>query len=108
MSAQPVACTLTADQRRCDAHNLIPGLAAKAATREWTPNGLRLSFAAEATTLESIASVIERERQCCAFLTFQLVVPEASGDFVLELSGPPGTREFLEELPHLSGSDAPK
>lgn len=110
MRRQPVACTLSPDQRRCNASDLLPGLSARARSSEWTSDGIRFTFAAHTTTLEAIAKAIESERRCCAFLTFRLVVPEGAGDFVLELTGPPGTREFLEDLglgdksPHMGAS----
>jgi hypothetical protein len=98
MSSQAVACTLTADQRRCESEALLPGLAARAETTEWTATGIRFSFLARSDTLEAISMVVDRERKCCAFLDFQLNIPAAGSAFLLELSGPAGTREFLGEL----------
>ncbi len=98
MTVQAVACTLTADQRKCESAELLPGLSARADKSEWTPSGIRFSFSPQSGTLEAIAHVIERERRCCAFLTFNLEVPEGGGNFLLDLSGPPGTREFLADL----------
>jgi hypothetical protein len=98
MNSQPVACTLTADQRRCESEALLPGLSTRADATEWTPSGVRFSFIASSDTLEAILNVIDRERKCCTFLDFHLTIPAASGPFVLELTGPEGTREFLGEL----------
>jgi hypothetical protein len=99
MSELPVACTLTADQQRCRAAELFPGLATRAETRTWTAEGIRFTFAPDSTNLDAIARIIDRERRCCAFLRFELVVPPGGGAFVLDLSGPPGTRAFLAALP---------
>lgn len=98
MTIQAIACTLTADQRKCEAADLLPALSARADSIEWTPAGIRFSFSPQSDTLEAITHVIDRERRCCAFLTFRLEVTEGGGDFLLELSGPPGTREFLVDL----------
>jgi hypothetical protein len=42
-----------------------------------------------------VASVVEAERQCCRFLRFAIQVEPEDGPIYLDLSGPPGTREFL-------------
>src|SRR5207253_2529614 len=44
----------------------------------------------------SLAALIETERACCPFLSFQLIVEPDRGSVSLELTGPAGTREFLE------------
>ena len=98
MIAQPVACTLTPEQLRCDSAELLPGLSKVSSSQVWTPTGIRFLFEPASTALQEIARVIDRERKCCAFLTFRLEVPDGGRDFQLELSGPPGTREFLAGL----------
>ena len=98
MGTEPVACTLTPDQQRCQSAELLPGLSTRADASEWTSMGIRFSFPPESAMLEEIIRVIDRERRCCTFLTFRLEVPEAGGKFLLDLSGPPGTREFLANL----------
>ena len=42
--------------------------------------------------------MLDAERQCCRFLRFRLTVEPNLGPIVLELSGPPGTEEFLASL----------
>jgi hypothetical protein len=37
------------------------------------------------------------ESQCCPFLRFQLTVELGGGPVWLELTGPPGTRDFLAQ-----------
>ena len=46
-------------------------------------------------TLALIANVVEAERQCCRFLRFGIQVEPDDGPVYLDLTGPPGTREFL-------------
>jgi hypothetical protein len=40
----------------------------------------------------------EAERRCCRFLRFGITVEPDAGPIILELSGPPGTREFVSAL----------
>jgi hypothetical protein len=95
----PIACTLGGDTLRCRADELLPGLAARAASRETIAEGWRLTFAPEAGALARIADVVEHERRCCAFLRFALEVPSDGAPFVLTVDGPPGTGAFLAGLP---------
>jgi hypothetical protein len=41
---------------------------------------------------------MEAERHCCRFLRFTLTVEPDEGQFILELTGPQGTREFVAAL----------
>ena len=61
----------------------------------WLPDGVALRFAAEPERLAILATFIDLERRCCAFLRFRLTVEPGGGPVWLELTGPPGTREFL-------------
>jgi uncharacterized membrane protein len=48
--------------------------------------------------LGAITRTIELERQCCRFLRFTIAVEPDGGPVSLELTGPPGTGEFLTAL----------
>jgi hypothetical protein len=48
--------------------------------------------------LSTIAHAVEAERHCCRFLRFEIIVEPDGGPVFLQLSGPPGTREFIAAL----------
>ena len=48
--------------------------------------------------LSFIAQTIDAERQCCRFLRFQVMVEPDGGPVWLDLTGPPGAREFLAQM----------
>ena len=45
-----------------------------------------------------IARVVEAERHCCRFFRFGMMVEPDGGPVFLDLSGPPGTRDFVSAL----------
>ena len=94
---EPIACTLQPSELAARREALLPGLVAGASRRDDIADGYRFHFAAAPGVLSEIAAVIEAERDCCRFFRFQLSV-ESSRDFLLEISGPPGTRTFLDGL----------
>jgi len=57
-----------------------------------------LRFAPTGEILSTIARVVDAERQCCRFLRFDIAVEPDEGPIFLELSGPPGTPEFVQAL----------
>lgn len=96
MSGLPIACTLdgaTLARRQAD---LSSGLFAEAAAVEPMVDGYRWRFQSSAGLLERMASVIEAERHCCRFLRFAFNAEPDLGAVILEVTGPPGAREFLE------------
>ena len=62
------------------------------------PQGHRLRFYQTDDILATIAQTIDAERQCCRFLRFSITVEPDGGPISLELTGPPGTREFVSAL----------
>jgi len=77
---------------------MLPGIAALAVRRQKIENGYRLEFAADKPSLNDIVTMIEAERRCCRFLRFQLTAGPDYGPVSLELTGAPGTQEFLAGL----------
>lgn len=66
--------------------------------REDFPDGLAFRFAPEA--LGDVARFVVNERRCCPFLDFEIAAPAPHESVWLRLTGPEGTRAFLEaELP---------
>ena len=94
----PLACTLTPGDLAARRDELLPGLAAQALERVERPDGFAWRFEARTDVLQAIAGVIERERQCCAFLRFELTVEPAGGPVWLAVTGPAGTKGLLAEL----------
>lgn len=94
----PIACTLSAAEFRERRSGLLPGLLARAMERLSVPNGYRWRFAPADNLLCEIVSVIEGERRCCRFLRFVVAAEPDAGPISLEVTGPPGTGEFLDQL----------
>jgi hypothetical protein len=94
----PIACALTAAELQERRDGLLPGLLARAVERDSVSNGYRWRFAPTDDLLSALTSVIETERRCCRFLRFVMVVEPDGGPVSLEVTGPPGTREFLDQL----------
>ena len=94
----PIACTLSSRELRERTGELLPGLVRVAQDSEELPDGRRYRFAAATDTLLAIMRVMENERQCCRFFRFRLTIEPDLGPFWLEVTGPPGVKEFLSEL----------
>src|SRR5688572_20782986 len=95
MTNLPIACTLGPAALKARRDDLLGGLVRRATERVDLPNGYRVRFEPADGLLSAIARVVEVERQCCRFLTFELIVEPDNGPIWLEFTGPKGTREFL-------------
>jgi hypothetical protein len=98
MTSLPIACTLSPAALSARREGLLAELLRRAEDHEELPEGHRLRFAATENTLAMVARTVEAERQCCRFLRFQITIEPDGGPIALELSGPPGTREFISAL----------
>ena len=93
-----LVCSLSKDELGARRAQLLSGLVAAATRIDELADGYRLTFEPASGVLDTIARVIDTERQCCRFLRFQLVVEQDAAPITLDVTGPPGTTEFLEEL----------
>jgi len=94
----PIACDLDAASLAARRAGLLADLLVRATSHEDLPDGCRVVFDPSSATLDLIARTIDAERQCCRFLRFHLTVEPNLGAFVLDLTGPAGTHEFLTAL----------
>ena len=95
MTNLPIACTLGPAALKARREDLLGGLVRRAVERVDIPNGYRVRFDPTEDILPAIARVIEVERRCCRFLTFELTIQPDDGPIWLQFTGPTGTREFL-------------
>jgi hypothetical protein len=87
----PIACNLTdADfqKRRAGLLKTVAGGVLETQER----------FPSEASWLATLVELITVERACCPFLQFNLRLEPANGPIWLELTGPPGTKDFLNSI----------
>jgi hypothetical protein len=91
----PIACTLTPDELRRGREALLPGIIARAGFHEPDAGGYRIRFDQTDGLIPAIAAMIDSERRCCRFLQFTLTTEPAEGSVWLEVTGPPGTSDFL-------------
>jgi hypothetical protein len=91
----PIVCTLQPGELNARATELLPGVVAAATARHAIENGFRFEFQPDGEVLASIVRMIDAERHCCQFLRFQLTIEAGGGPVALEVTGPPGSQEFL-------------
>ena len=94
----PIVCSLTPEALQARQLGLLSELLDLAEGREPLPEGMHLRFAAAPATLSAIARAVEAERDCCRFVRLSITVEPDDGPMLLDLTGPPGTREFLAAL----------
>lgn len=98
MADLPIACSLDPEALEARRLGLLSRLVHRASDREALEDGLRLRFMPDARIVGEIAEVVNAERLCCRFLRFTINVQPDEGPITLDLTGPAGTREFIEAL----------
>jgi hypothetical protein len=95
-NALPLACTLSepdlAKRRRELAENVSGGVLKV----EELEDGYAFLFPGNAEWTARLVELINAERACCTFFTFELVFEPDLGPVLLKVSGPEGVKEFIE------------
>lgn len=95
----PFACNtaaLSPAQRKQHFEVVAPQLRKlKTAVRE-LPNGYAFAFPNDAKTFAMLAQWVEEERRCCPFFEITLRFEKEGGPLWMELTGRPGTKQFIE------------
>jgi hypothetical protein len=94
----PIACELSPAELAERRESLLARLVARARRIDPLEAGLRFEFPGDAETTHTMLAAIEAERRCCRFLRFELVFAHDLGPVTLDITGPAGTREFLESV----------
>jgi hypothetical protein len=98
MADLPILCSLTPQALEARKQGLLTALLHRSIGQESLGEGLRLRFDASSETLSNLVRAVDAERHCCRFLRFTITVEPDEGAVILDLTGPPGTREFVAAL----------
>jgi hypothetical protein len=98
MSSLPIACTLSESELRERKATTLQDLFERVVQTRPLEAGYAFRFDASDDTLVRIMTVIQRERRCCRFMQFDRKVMPDGGPFWLTITGPDGTKAFLETL----------
>lgn len=93
-----VACSLTAlefQERRSGGLRKVRSAVIEVKELE---SGYAYRFPSDVAWIAELANLITLERQCCPFLRFSIRLEPGEGPIWLELSGPEGTKDFLNSI----------
>ena len=94
----PVACTLTAPELQERRRQVLLRVREAVLEVKDLDDGYAYRFPADEIWITELANLITFERQCCPFLRFRVCIEPGAGPIWLELSGPVGTKDFLNAL----------
>jgi hypothetical protein len=92
----PVACTLTGPELQERRRTVLQQLRSAVVEVMELETGYAYCFPSQPELLDELAKLVGLERQCCPFLTFRITIAADSGPIWLEMTGPEGTKEFLQ------------
>ena len=96
MSDLPLACQLSDPDFRAHRSGLLATVRGLVTSASWQQDGLTLEVPPSARPV--LTELIAVERACCPFLQFDLQVGGGAAPTRLTITGPVGTRRFLETL----------
>lgn len=91
-----IACMLTAPELQERRRTVLQKFRSAVTEVKELEDGYSYSLPANGEWLSELAHLVDLERQCCHFLRFTITVEPAGGPIVLSMTGPAGTKEFLE------------
>ena len=91
----PAACRLTDSEfRRREATLLAQFKRAVVATEE-LPDGYVFHVPGDKKSMGAVWEALVAERECCPFLTFELIAQANMGPVSVRVTGPAGTKDFF-------------
>jgi hypothetical protein len=93
----PVACMLTEAELRERRRTILDSVRRMALDITPLLDGYAYRFEPGSEVLSQLARLVDLERQCCAFLTFRIIV-EAGKPISLEITGPRESKSIIAEF----------
>ena len=100
----PAACCLTSAELHEREATLLAQFRSAVIGIEELRDGYAFRLPGDGKWIATITDMIVAERECCPFLTFEVVVQPRMGPVSVRVTGPAGTNNFLKTV--LSKPDA--
>jgi hypothetical protein len=94
----PVACCLTSAELREREATLLAQFRSAVIGTEELRDGYAFRVPGDGKWIAIIGKMIVAERECCPFLTFELVAQPSMGSVIVSVTGPAGTKDFLKTV----------
>ena len=94
----PIACRLASAELRKREATLLAEFRSAVFGTEELRDGYAFRVPGDGKSIAIIAEMIMAERECCPFLTFELVAQPNMGPVIVRVTGPAGTKEFLKTV----------
>jgi hypothetical protein len=91
----PIVCTLNEAELRDRREAILDVFRSLKVTATELPDGYSFTFPASSESLQRIAELVDLERQCCAFLTFKIIVEAGNAAMRLEVTGPAAAKNVI-------------
>jgi hypothetical protein len=92
----PIACCLTSAELREREATLLAQFRSAVIETEELVDGYAFRVPDDSKSIETVAEMMVAERECCPFLTFELVAQTGMGPVFVRVTGPAGTKNFLK------------
>jgi hypothetical protein len=89
-------CKLTAPELRERKATVIARLKKEIKNKEEMANGFAYQFDGSDAMMDEIISFVKVERTCCDFFDFNLSIRGDGSEARLEITGPEGTKDFIQ------------
>jgi hypothetical protein len=94
----PIACSLTDSQLQQRLQNVLHKVGNAVVETKELEDGYAYRLPTNEEWLMALVNLVNLERQCCPFFRLRITVEPGNGPMWLELTGPPGTKDFLATI----------
>lgn len=94
----PIVCSLTTAELREREATLLAQFRSAVVETEELQEGFAFRLTGDGKLIGLTAELIVAERECCPFLTFELVALPDKGPVIVRVTGPAGTKEFVKSV----------
>ena len=94
----PILCSLTSAELREREATLLAHFRSAVLETEELQGGFTFRLTGDGKLIGLIAELIVAERECCPFLTFEVVALPNKGPVTVRVTGPAGTKEFVRSV----------
>jgi hypothetical protein len=91
-----ITCKLTTPELQKRKATVIAALQKEVVEKTELPDGYSFKFNGTDSIIDELTEFIKAERHCCGFFIFTIKVSDNKGFIRFAITGPPGTKDFIE------------